>query len=127
MKLLLVDDDRLVLAMLGSLLRAADFSVIECETAEQALAQWQSQTFDLLITDYRMPGATGIELAQSIRQATNTVRPAPMMIAMTGGFDEESAALANQLFDGVLTKPVNVSQIEKLIEKIQTSSAIRAN
>ena len=41
--------------------------------------------------------------------------------------DDDRLVLAIQLFDGVLTKPVNVSQIEKLIEKIQTSSAIRAN
>lgn len=127
MKLLLVDDDRLVLTVLSSLLRTANFIVIECETAEQALEQWRKQSFDLLITDYRMPGANGIELAQAIRQADNPARPVPILIAMTGGFDEESAALANQLFDGVLTKPVNVSQIQQLIEQIQSPSSVRAD
>ena len=68
-QILLVDDDRLVLAMMSGGLRDAGYHITSAESAEEARAWLASGARpDLAILDVRMPGEGGLSLAQRLRE-----------------------------------------------------------
>ncbi|HKJ87551.1 MAG TPA: response regulator, partial [Gammaproteobacteria bacterium] len=62
-RILLVDDDRLVLGTMGQGLRGAGYTVVEAASGKEAVERVQAQDFDLAILDMRMPGMSGIDVA----------------------------------------------------------------
>jgi len=68
--ILLVEDDPEIRRMVVQLLQSAEYQISEAESAEEALALFNSEPekFDLLFSDIVMPGQNGVELADVIRQ-----------------------------------------------------------
>ncbi len=66
--ILLVDDDTLVLKTVGNLLKAQGYNVEPAESVEEALEKVENSSFDLVITDMKMPRMDGIQAIQKIRQ-----------------------------------------------------------
>jgi PAS domain S-box-containing protein len=65
-RILLVEDDSQVRALVRRILASRGYQVIECKSAAEALAQTTLESIDLLLTDVVMPEVTGSELAHSI-------------------------------------------------------------
>lgn len=84
---LVVDDDELVLAVTVALLQDLGFEAIAESSPEQALSRVRKEEgFDLLLTDWVMPGVTGVELIKVARQE----RPELSVILASGyQFDRE--------------------------------------
>lgn len=117
----LVDDDTDVLASMTQLLEAHGFDVISCSSAQDALALiFTSRPFDVLLTDYAMPGMDGAEL---IRDAQR-LRPKLVALVLTAVADVPT--LQRDLPQvTVLHKPVAP---ERLLQAIEGSvAAHRAN
>lgn len=122
--LLLVDDDRLVRAMLGELLRQAGFEVREAESAEEALRFASEDPPAVILTDYRMTGMNGIEFARTIReQRRQAGAPAPIILALSGGMPAEISALSAGVFDAILLKPTTAGEVEAAIEEARRMRA----
>jgi len=69
MNILLAEDQAMVRTALASLLRLeANMQVTEAVDGNAALQQLKQHSFDMLLTDIEMPGASGIELAQYVQQ-----------------------------------------------------------
>jgi len=68
MNVMLVDDDRESLDSLSSALRLEGFQVKDFETPAQALDEYNPYAIDVIITDYYLPGMTGIELLKEIHR-----------------------------------------------------------
>jgi DNA-binding NtrC family response regulator len=68
MNVMLVDDDRECLDSLTSALRLEGFQVSDFDTPARALREYNPQTIDVIITDYYLPGMTGIELLKEIHR-----------------------------------------------------------
>src|SRR5688572_12654025 len=66
--ILVVDDDRLVLAALAEGLRGAGYRVTGVASGEEALASVGREVPDLALLDVRMPGMSGIELGRRLRE-----------------------------------------------------------
>jgi putative two-component system response regulator len=113
-KILVVDDDAQVLESVSSLISAHGFSVISCENAKDALAQLQESKILAVLTDINMPGISGIELLDNIRQAYPQV-PVILMTAYAG-LDIAIEAIKTGAFDFV-TKPYKTSHVIRVIEK----------
>lgn len=110
--ILLVDDDRLILATLGNGLRRAGYSVSEANSGEEALRLAEERRPDLALLDMRMPGMSGLEVAAQFRQTHGT----PFLFLSAYG-DEDVVDQAAQLGAlGYLVKPVEVQQIVPSIE-----------
>lgn len=112
-KLLLVDDDRLVLATMASGLADAGFTVSAAESAEEAedlLAGGPRP--DLAILDVRMPGAGGLELAARLREFDHV--PFMMLTAYSDPEIVERAAQCGAL--GYAVKPLNMNQLIPAVE-----------
>ncbi|MEW6515238.1 MAG: response regulator [Pseudomonadota bacterium] len=110
--LLLVDDDRLVLATLSKGLRDAGYEVSTAESGKAALELAAKQPYDLAVLDIRMSGLSGIETAQSLREAHGV----PTLFLSAYGERElvVQAAAAGGL--GYVVKPVDVVQLIPAIE-----------
>ncbi len=108
-RILIVDDEETVARTLQNILKKLPY----CETAvatsgEQALRLFEAQPFDLLITDYKMPGMDGMSLAARIRQ----LYPRTAVIMITAYSNEELREQAARVaIQGILDKPVELVKI----------------
>lgn len=106
-KILVADDERVVLFTLAEGLREAGFEVIEAHDGLQALALCRSEAPDLALLDIRMPGLDGLELAHRLREETTV----PFLFFSAYG-DEAMVKRAVEIGAlGYLIKPLLVSSI----------------
>jgi CheY-like chemotaxis protein len=90
-KLLIVDDNRYGLIARKSVLQELGHDVTTATTGDEALELFSRESFDVVITDYRMPGMDGLELIRHIRER----KPSTGIILLSGfvdplGFSEET-------------------------------------
>lgn len=111
-RLVLVDDDRLILATLASGLRNVGYEVSEGASGKDALRLCAEVKPDLAILDIRMPDLSGIEIARRLRAETST--PFIFLSAYNDTETVEQAIEEGAL--GYLVKPVYVSQMVPAIE-----------
>ena len=112
-RLLLLDDDRLVLATLGEGLRQAGYRVVTASSVEEAEDVLAAGEIDLAILDVRMPGLTGIDLAQRLHDTDSEVP----FIFLTAYSDEElveQASAAGAM--GYVVKPADPDRLVPAIE-----------
>ena len=118
-RILFVEDDEDQLHTAPRILREAGFSVTAAGTPQQALdlVAADRQAFDLVITDYDMPGINGIELLDQIH-AMNPVIP---FLLVSGREDAMKAAIAYPSIRRVFIKPYDkfelISTINTILEK----------
>jgi response regulator NasT len=110
-KILIADDDRVVLFTLAEGLREAGFDVLEARDGLQALELCRSETPDLALLDIRMPGLSGLELAQRLRDETQV----PYLFLSAYG-DEDQVLRAVEIGAmGYLIKPLDVAAIAPMV------------
>ncbi|WP_243371843.1 response regulator [Geotalea sp. SG265] len=116
-KILIVDDEQSILKSLSYALKAEGVQVLTCDEIEQAEEALETARFDLVITDIRMSGVTGIEgleLLTYIRDRYHTE-----VIVMTGFGTEEIEAEAFRR--GALhyfRKPVDMCELLRKVAEI---------
>ena len=110
---LIVDDDDVIRETLLELL-AGTYQCQEASTAEDALHKLQVQPFDVVLTDISMPGLSGSELLQRVRE----LYPETPVIIMSGLSDQEQA---HSLIDGgavdYLLKPFRLEVVEASVRR----------
>lgn len=105
--ILIVDDEPRNLTVLESILDNPNYRLIRAESADQALLALVVEEFALLILDIRMPGMTGFELAQMIKERKKTAQVP--IIFLTAYYNEDQHVLEGYVSGAVdyLHKPVN--------------------
>lgn len=114
--ILLVDDQRDILRLLHSSLNTLghDFEIIEAPSGEEALLEAARRRVDLLVTDYLLPGMTGVELMRKIR-----IRHPEIKVILISGISDRKAreemrnAGANAIFD----KPIPMADFFDAVER----------
>ena len=102
-KILLVDDNRDGLVVRSLLLEEAGFQVQAVACAGEALDLFSSTRFDVVVTDYRMPGMNGAELIQRLRACNTNTR----FIVLSGFVEPLGLTEANTGADAVISKSAN--------------------
>ena len=113
-KILVVDDSPQISKALSDLLTASGYAVRTAPSAERALQILEAATFDLILTDLRMTGMTGIDLAKQVLQKT----PGLPVVILTGFGDMDSVIHALRL--GVadyLKKPFSIDEVMSVVER----------
>ncbi len=105
--ILIVDDEPKNLAVLETLLDDPSYRLVRAESADQALLALVEEEFALLILDIRMPGMSGFELAQMIKERKKTARVP--IIFLSAYYNEDQHVLEGYSTGAVdyLHKPVN--------------------
>ena len=105
--ILIVDDEPKNLTVLETVLDDPAYRLVRAESADEALLALVSEQFALLILDIRMPGMTGFELAQLIKERKKTARVP--IIFLTAYYSEDQHVLEGYDTGAVdyLHKPVN--------------------
>ncbi|AEV31975.1 response regulator with CheY-like receiver, AAA-type ATPase, and DNA-binding domains [Owenweeksia hongkongensis DSM 17368] len=114
-KILVVDDDTTFLLMLKSFLEKKGFIPHTESTAEKGLQAIEENTFDLILSDYRMPGIDGIEMLKILKEKGITT---PLILITSYG-DIKLAVNAMKLgASDYLTKPVNPEELLALVTSV---------
>jgi two-component system response regulator AtoC len=113
-RLLLVDDDRAMREMLASLFSDLGYEAVEAASAEDALARLEEEDFDVVLSDIRMPGRSGIEMVSDVKR----LRPETPVVLMTafGSVDSAVEAIQAGAYDYV-TKPFEPEAVQFAVER----------
>ena len=113
-RLLVVDDEAHQREMLNGILRRAGYRVETAATAREALDALDRGSFDLLLTDQKMPGMDGLALLEKVQ----SVQPELPVILMTAfGSVSEAVAAMKQGAADYLTKPFEKEELLLVLEK----------
>ncbi|MEM6305655.1 MAG: SpoIIE family protein phosphatase [Pseudomonadota bacterium] len=113
-RVLVVDDSRFQRRILAASLKGMGFDVIEAASGEEALESCQKQFPDLVLSDWMMPGMSGLELCQAFR-ALSGDRFAYFIILTSKSEKEEVARGLDAGADDFLTKPVDRAELRARI------------
>jgi PAS domain S-box-containing protein len=116
-RMLVVDDNVDVAAMLADLLRAQGHEVIAVNSGSEALQAADEFRPDIIMLDLGMPGMDGFEVARRLRLRKR--HPEPLIVAVTGWSKEENEARGREAgFDMHLVKPVEGEHLAQMFEQI---------
>ena len=107
MKAILFVDDHEVLARLScEILEMQGYKAVSAYSAKEALEKFEQQDFDILVTDFRMEGMNGVELAHKVRQRSPNT---PVIIVtgygpVDGGKDVAACLQKEDLFPALIDK-----------------------
>jgi CheY-like chemotaxis protein/predicted regulator of Ras-like GTPase activity (Roadblock/LC7/MglB family) len=125
--ILIVDDAKDILFLLMHSVKrlGPDYEVVTATDGVSALAQVEKQHFDVVITDYMMPGMTGIDLVQAIRKFA----PDTQIVLMTAHSSRQVRHTVDTLrLGGFIGKPFTVPEVLEVVQKAiaRTSQAVDA-
>jgi CheY-like chemotaxis protein len=113
-KVLVVDDDPVVGKSFDRVLTGKGYAVITAASGQEALNKLESENYDVVFTDIKMPGMSGLEMAEQVKAK----RPWLPVVIITGygSPDNESRAEAAGV-SGFLRKPLSPEMIEGSAQK----------
>src|SRR5690606_16958518 len=126
MKILIVDDFSTMRRIIKNLLRELGFTnTQEADDGNTALPMLKKGGFDFLVTDWNMPGMTGIELLQAVR-ADPELSSLPVLMVTAEAKREQIIRAAEAGVNGYIVKPFTANtlkeKIEKIFERVQAGS-----
>ena len=108
-KILVVDDDPVIGKSFDRVLSGKGYAVIKAETGEAAIEKLGAEDYDLVVTDIRMPGMSGLEVAESVRAKQPWM---PVLIVTGYGSDASEARAKAAGVTEFLRKPLSPEMIE---------------
>lgn len=119
-QILIVDDNLEVSQVVVQMLEHLGYLSVSCGHAQEALVHLQSQKFDLMLIDYRMPEMTGLDLILLLRQEGCNVP----IVMMTGYTATEDRILSEKIGDfTILKKPIALPELAEALEESLDSKA----
>ena len=112
-KVLVIDDEQMILSLVEQVLQRLDYSVETAENGKSGIDKFDAGHYDLVITDICMPETDGNQVVHHIR---NSMRNATPVIGMSG----TPWKLANHLFDRVLPKPFQIGNLMETARHLTT-------
>ena len=110
-RILVVDDEEAILYVFDRYLSVAGYRVVVANNGFDAVQAGEAGPFDLLITDFRMPGMNGVEVIHALRR----LQPALPALVISGNPIEAGAMPKGVRF---LSKPVSMADLLDLIPSL---------
>lgn len=113
-KVLVVDDDPVVGRSFDRVLSGKGYAVITAASGQEALNKLETENYDVVFTDIKMPGMSGLEMAEQVKQR----RPWLPVVIVTGYGSPGNEARAEAAgVSGFLRKPLSPEMIEDSAQK----------
>lgn len=118
MKVLIVDDDAIVIKSCCRILEAEEMETSCANTVEMAENLLGKESFDLMLTDIKMPGLDGFEMIRRARK----IRPEMAILMMTGYLTSETVERSGSFgVDHYIPKPFTPEELLEAVRKILKS------
>ena len=121
-RVLVVDDEPMIVSLLSMVLREKGWDVIEAGSGTDGIDQLDRGRFDVILTDLVMPGDSGMDLLRAAKE----IHPDAEVILMTGYATADTAieAMRNGAFHYIM-KPLNTEELVNLVEKAYSQGQLQ--
>ena len=123
MKVMIADDDRDLLALIGFTLTQAGYLVVRAADGQTALRAFDAAAPDLVVLDINMPGASGFEVCEAIRAKSRV----PIMMLTVRGEEEDLVRALELGADDYLTKPFSPRTLLARIKALLRRAGIESS
>lgn len=119
-RVLVADDDPEICTLIKTILSKGPYEITVCNDAESALVHMQRDApYDILISDFMLPGISGIELITQVRQNAATARMPIVMISGHSNYAMDARAKTAGA-DAFLNKPFTLLQLRTTVHDLVT-------
>jgi len=123
-RILYVEDDADTRELVSFVLRQENYDVVLAENNDKALLLARTMHFDLYMIDNWMPGGSGIDLCERLREFDPNT---PILFYSGAAYDRDKRAAFAAGAQGYLTKPVEndrlISEVSKLVSEVRRMNA----
>ena len=112
--ILVVDDNKFLRIAVSKMLSRLGYEVLSADSGENGLSIFLKNKFDVVLSDYEMPGMDEIALACSIKKSS----PRTPVVIMTGAGRETVLARKTTAVDEVISKPFTLAEIDETIQNV---------
>ena len=121
-RLLLVEDDTIVAAVVRGLLEREHHAVVHVVNGLAALAELAQADFDAVLLDLDLPGVDGFQIARLIRQREHQLQHLPIIAVTARSGNKDEAMARDAGMDGFLHKPLTGEQLSSALARVITST-----
>ena len=114
-KILVVDDNSVVRDVVSRMLSLLGHEVSSADSGEKGLSIFLGNLFDIVLSDYEMPGMDGVALACSVKKSA----PRTQVVIMTGAGSEAVFSRKSTAVDQVISKPFTLAEIDEMIQSLR--------
>lgn len=119
---LLIDDEPLMRLSMLDALKAVGYDVHAAATGQEGLQKLDKETFEIVITDLRLPGSDGLDLLQVCKQ--RSPRTEVIVITAHGSVETAVEAMRRGAYD-YITKPFSMEELLLIVERVTKVLALR--
>ena len=112
--ILVVDDNKFLRVVVSKMLSGLGYEVLSADSAENGLSVFLKNKFDVVLSDYEMPGMDGVAFACSIKKSS----PRTRVVIMTGTGREIVFSRNSTSVDEVISKPFTLASIDETIKDL---------
>jgi DNA-binding NtrC family response regulator len=123
MKILVVDDEEGARELFFTILTDEGYDVTLASGGQDALALFQNNHFDLVVTDIKMPGMDGLQLLQEIRKGGSKVDV--IMVTAYGEVETYLKAMSLGAAE-YINKPIRIKELKRIVHKVLTEKKARS-
>ena len=113
-KVLVVDDNNDLRIVVSKLLSRLGYEVSSADSGENGLSIFLKNKFDVVLSDYEMPGMDGVAFACSVKKSS----PRTPVVIMTGAGKETVFSRKSTAVDEVISKPFTLTEIDETIQNL---------
>jgi CheY-like chemotaxis protein len=119
--ILVVDDNNVFRIVVSKMLSRLGYEVSSADSGENGLNIFLKNQFDIVLSDYEMPGMDGVAFAGCVKQSS----PRTRVVIMTGAGRDTVFSRKSTAVDEVISKPFTLAQIDETIQNV-SGKALRA-
>jgi CheY-like chemotaxis protein len=112
--ILVVDDNKFLRIAVSKMLSRLGYEVSSADSGENGLSIFLKNKFDIVLSDYEMPGIDGVAFACSVKKSS----PCTPVVIMTGAGKETVFSRKSTAVDEVISKPFTLAQIDETIQNL---------
>jgi len=117
-KILVVDDNNVLLIVVSKMLSLLGYEVSSADSGENGLNVFRKSNFEIVLSDYDMPGMDGVAFACSVKKCS----PRTPVVIMTGSGRESVFSRKSTAVDEVISKPFTLAEIDETIQNVASRS-----
>ncbi len=119
-KILVVDDNDVIRIVVSKMLSRLGYEVSSTDSGENGLRIFLKNKFDMVFSDYDMPGMDGVAFACSIKKKS----PRTRVVIMTGAGKETISSRKSTAVDEVISKPFTLAEIDETIQNLSGKALV---